>query len=128
VVHGWAPIAGGALLAHVGSAYVTGRLVPTPAGRDLGSDGVRWLRTAVTLAAMLSTAETGISGQRVVRGGDVPVATATITIAATPSEVAAAQRRLRVAQWLVPAFTGVIFVLEAIQRQQRPCDACSNDG
>ena len=128
MVHGWAPIAGGALLAHVGSAYVTGRLVPTPAGRDLGSDGVRWLRTAVTLAAMLSTAETGISGQRVVRGGDVPVATATITIAATPSEVAAAQRRLRVDQWLVPAFTGVIFVLEAIHCQQRPCDALSDDG
>jgi hypothetical protein len=114
----WAPIAGAALLGHVCSAYALGRLLPSPEGRAAGSVGVRRLRTAVTLAAMLSTAETGISGQRVVRGGDVPVATATRPIAATPPEVAAAQRRLRVAQWLVPTFTGAIFVLEAIQRQQ----------
>ncbi|MEX2550035.1 MAG: hypothetical protein WD638_07400 [Nitriliruptoraceae bacterium] len=114
----WAPIAGAALLAHVSSAYALGRLRPTPQGREPGSVGVRRVRTAVTLLAMIATAETGISGQRVVRGGDVPVATATIPIRATPPEVAAAQRRLRVAQWLVPTFTGAIFVLEAIQRQQ----------
>jgi hypothetical protein len=114
----WAPIAGAALLGHVGSAYALGRLLPTPGRREQGSAGVRRFRTAVTVAAMISTAETGISGQRVVRGGDVPVATATSPVAATPPEVAAAQRRLRVAQWLVPAFTGVIFVLEAIQREQ----------
>ena len=115
----WAPIAGAALLAHVGSALVLGRLVPSPVGRGQGSAGVRRLRTAVTLGAILSTAESGISGQRVVRGGDVPVATATIPIAATPPDVAAAQRRLRVAQWAVPAFTAALFVLEAIQRQPR---------
>jgi hypothetical protein len=114
----WAPIAGAALLGHVCSAYALDRLLPSPEGRAAGSVGVRRLRTAVTLAAMLSTAETGISGRRVVRGGDVPVATATRPIAATPPEVAAAQRRLRVAQWLVPTFTGAIFVLEAIQRQE----------
>jgi hypothetical protein len=114
----WAPIAGAALLGHVASAYALGRLLPTPEGREQGSAGVRRVRTAVTLAAMISTAETGISGQRVVRGGDVPVATATRPIAATPPEVAAAQRRLGVAQWLVPTFTSAIFVLEAIQRQQ----------
>ena len=115
----WAPIAGGALLTHVGMAFVLGRLVLSPAGRSQGASGVRWCRTVVTVAAMLATAESGISGQRVVRGGDVPVATATVPIAATPPDVAAAQRRLRVAQWLVPAFTAAIFVLEAIQRQPR---------
>ena len=112
----WAPIAGAALLAQVAGAYALGRLVPAPTGRGHGPLGLRRLRTAVTLAAMVSTAETGISGQRVVRGGDVPVATATIPVAATPPAVAAAQRRLRVAQWLVPAFTGAILVLEAVQR------------
>jgi hypothetical protein len=113
----WAPIAGSALLAHVVSAYVLGRLAPAPDSRARGSAGLRRLRTAVTLAAMMATAESGLSGQRVVRGGDVPVATATVPIAATPPDVAAAQRRLGVVQWLVPAFTGVIFVLEAIQRR-----------
>lgn len=118
----WAPIAGGALLAQVAGAYALGRLVPAPQGCGRGSLAIRRLRTAVTLAAVLSTAETGLSGQRVVRGGDVPVATATVPIAATPPEVAAAQRRLRVAQWLVPTFTVTIIVLEAVQRQQGPQD------
>ena len=116
----WAPIAGTALVAHVSSAYALGRLAPSPGGRAQGSAGVRRLRAAVTLAAVISTVESGISGNRVVRGGDVPVATATIPIAATPRDVAAAQRRLRVAQWLVPGFTSVLFVLEARQRQRGP--------
>ena len=124
----WAPIAGAALLAHVSSAYALGRLAPAPAGRGQGSAGVRRFRTATTLAAIISTAETGLSGQRVVRGGDVPVATAVAPIAATPPEVAAAQRRLRVAQWLVPGFTAAIFVLEAIQRQQGLRDGVGGDG
>lgn len=114
----WAPIAGAAAFAHVASAYALGRLDPAPSRRDQDSVGLRRIRTAMTVAALLSTAETGISGQRVVRGGDVPVATATTPIAATPPEVAAAQRRLGVAQWLVPGFTGTILVLEAIQRQR----------
>lgn len=113
----WAPIAGTALVAHVASAYLLGRLVPAPAGRGQGSAGLRRVRTIVTVAAVAATAETGISGQRVVRGGDVPVATAVIPIAATPPDVAAAQRRLRVAQWLVPGFTGALVVLEALQRR-----------
>jgi hypothetical protein len=124
----WAPIAGAALLAHVSTAYALGRLARAPGGRERGSAGVRRFRTAVTLAATLSTIETGISGQRVVRGGDVPVATAITPIAATPPEVAAAQRRLRVAQWLVPTFTGAIFVLEAIQRQQGSLEAPTDRG
>jgi hypothetical protein len=124
----WAPIAGAAVLAHVSSAYARGRLAPAPTGRSLGSAGLRRLRTAMTLAAMVSTAESGISGHRVVRGGDVPVATATVPIAATPPEVAAAQRRLRVAQWLVPGLTGAILVLEAIQRQQEPRKRARADG
>lgn len=114
----WAPIAGAALVAHVSSAYALGRLAPAPAGRSRGAAGIRALRTVVTLAAMVSTAETGVSGRRVVLGGDVPVATAVTPIAATPPAVAAAQRRLAVAQWLVPGFSGMIFVLEAIQRDR----------
>ncbi len=116
----WAPIAGAALVVHVASAVGLGRLGPASGGPRTGSKGLRRLRTGVTVAAVLATAETGISGQRVVRGGDVPVASAVVPIAATPPAVAAAQRRLRVAQWLVPGFTGAILVLEAVQRQQRP--------
>jgi hypothetical protein len=113
----WAPIAGASLVAHVASAYVLGRFLWVPGHRIAGSRWLRVLRTALTTAAVLSTIETGVSGQRVVRGGDVPVATAVTPIAATPPPVAAAQRRLRVAQWLVPGFTGALLMVEVLQRR-----------
>jgi hypothetical protein len=113
----WAPIAGTALVLHVSSAFLLGRLAPAPKHRLHSKTGLRYLRSFVTLAAMVATADTGLSGQRVVRGGDVPVASAVIPIAATPPDVAAAQRRLRVLQWLVPSLTAVVFVLEVAQRE-----------
>ncbi len=118
----WAPIAGACLVAHVIGAHLLGRLLPVPrrataAADPHRGDRLRTLRTVLTAAAVLSTAETGLSGQRVVRGGDVPVATAVTPIAATPPAVAAAQRRLRVAQWLVPGFTGALLVVEVLQRR-----------
>lgn len=113
----WAPIAGTALVANVAGAFLLGRFVWTPDPLTAGSRGLRTLRTVLTVAAVLSTVETGISGQRVVRGGDVPVATAVTPIAATPPAVAAAQRRLRVAQWLVPGFTAALLVVEVLQRR-----------
>jgi hypothetical protein len=115
----WAPIAGASLVAHAASAYVLGRFLWAPGHRTHGSGRLRALRTVLTAAAVLSTIETGVSGQRVVRGGDVPVATAVMPIAATPPAVAAAQRRLRVAQWLVPGFTGALLVVEVLQRRPR---------
>lgn len=119
----WAPIAGASLLTHVASAYALGRLAPAASARRKGSAGLRWLRTLITVAALFSTADTGLSGQRVVRGGDVPVATAVVPIAATPPKVAAAQRRLRILQWLVPSFTAALFVFEVIQREESAKEA-----
>lgn len=74
-----------------------------------------WVRLGLTGCAVAATAETGRSGQQVVQAGDVPAATAVRPIAETPDHVAAAQRRLRVAQWLVPAFTGAIRLVNALQ-------------
>ncbi len=116
----WAPITGASLVAHVAGAYVLGRFVRAPATGITSPGRLRALRTTLTVAAVLSTVETGISGQRVVHGGDVPVATAVTPIAATPPAVAAAQRRLRVAQWLVPGFTAALLVVEVFQRQSGP--------
>jgi hypothetical protein len=117
----WAPIAGICLVAHVAGAYLLGRLTVAPdrGGTADPAQGtrLRTLRTVLTTAAVLSTVETGVSGQRVVRGGDVPVSTAVVPIAATPPSVAAAQRRLRVAQWLVPGFTGALLLVEVLQRR-----------
>src|SRR6266487_4238950 len=41
----------------------------------------------------------------------------------TPADVASAQRRLRVVQWVIPALTGVVVLLGAQQgEQQRPAE------
>ena len=108
----WAPVVGLSVVVHTACAAALGRLsVPT---------GRRWsllqvVRTAMTGLAVLATIETGVSGRRVVQAGDVPVATAVVPISSPPPEVAAAQRRLRIAQWLVPAFTACLWVIDAVQ-------------
>lgn len=112
----WAPVVAAASVTHVLTARALGRL---GAGPPRDADAPPWgrLRSALTAAAALATLETGLSGQKVVRAGDVPVATAVTPIAATPDDVAAAQRRLRVAQWLVPLLTGSLWVLNAAQQR-----------
>lgn len=119
----WAPIAGIAALVHVLSAGALGRL-STPGATHCRLCRLRALLSGV---AIVATLETGWSGRRVVRAGDVPVATAVTPIRATPDAVASAQRRLRIAQWMVPVATGSIFVVNAFQsadaghrRRRRP--------
>jgi len=112
----WAPLAGLALSGHVLATALLGRVVPALGHGD--DRPLRRTRTVVTAAAVAATIETGLSGRIVARAGDVPVATAVHPIAATPPEVAAAQGRLRVAQWLVPAFTSLLWVLDALQDRQ----------
>ena len=114
----WAPVAGAAMTAHVTGAVALGHL-SWSASPDAASTLLRRTRTVLTGLAVLATVETGASGQRVVAGGDVPVATAVTPIDATPDDVAVAQRRLRVAQWIVPATTGSLLVLEALASTRR---------
>lgn len=115
----WAPVVAAAIGTNLAGTYVLDRRVPgrrVQAGRPLAG-----VRTAITVGALLATAETGRSGQQVVRGGDVPVATAVHPISDTPSDVAAAQRRLRVAQWVVPGLTGMLWLLDAVQSERGHC-------
>lgn len=101
----WSPVVTAAVPSHVLSAFALGRL-----GRRHPA------RVAVTVAALLATIETGLSGRRVMHAGDVPAATAVIPIRDTPDVVARAQRRLRVGQWLVPACTGALWLVNAVQQ------------
>ena len=111
----WAPIAGATLVAHVVGAVALGRLDVDRRGLHRDAPALAHARTVLTGLAALATLETGISGNRVVAGGDVPVASAVHPIRATPDDVARAQRRLRVAQWAVPASTGARLLPEALQ-------------
>lgn len=114
----WAPVVGSAMVLHLVGGVTLSRHA-RPQLRALREERiVAWTRTAVTVAAVAVTAESGRAGQQVVRGGDVPVATAVIPIAATPEEVARAQDRLRLVQWLVPGLTGAIWLLNAFQDER----------
>lgn len=110
----WAPLAAAAVAAHLGG--LAGRSRWGRTGQLLGRRGplpvLRMLATGVALGATL---ESGRSGRQVIAGGDVPVATAVVPISQTPDDVAAAMRRLRVVQWVMPAATGAIWVLDALQ-------------
>jgi hypothetical protein len=110
----WSPIAPVAIGAHL-----LGALGLTRAGdRGLARSGpVDLLRAGVTGVALLATADSGRAGRTVAAAGDVPVATAVQPIADTPDDVAAAQRRLRIEQWVIPASAAVILVIDAWQRE-----------
>ena len=76
------------------------------------------LREAMTVAALLATIESGRQGRRITQHGDVPIAAATQPISDTPAPVAAAQRRLRVLQWVIPLLTAGLIVVDAWQVQR----------
>ena len=97
----WAPVVAVAVVVHVVAATLRGRL--------------RGVRVGATALAVASTVGTGVFGEQVARGGDVPVATAVKPIEATPPDVAKAQRKLRILQWVVPGSTASLWVLEALQ-------------
>ena len=104
------------IVTHLGSALWLGRIAPRFWRR--GTPGLAVTRTALTAAALLATAGTGVAGRRVMLAGDVPVATAVRPISDTPPEVARAQARLRIEQWAVPALTGLLWVVNAVQERR----------
>lgn len=95
-------------------------------GRRPGKQGVAAntvVKTVLTGAAVASTVASGVLGSRVAAAGNVPARGATEPSAGTPPEVAAAQTGLRRLQWAIPALTGTLAVLTAIQgEQQRPAE------
>lgn len=109
----WAAVVPVAVGAHLfGAAGLT-----RDAGCTHETTPLSGVRAAVTIAAMLATLESGRSGRQVVAQGDVPVASAVQPISETPEPVAKAQRRLRVVQWLIPALTGSLVLINAAQQQ-----------
>jgi hypothetical protein len=60
-------------------------------------------------------------GAKLDQAGEVPVEGGTDPSATTPEDVAKAQRQLKVLQWVIPALTGAVLVLNArMGEQQRP--------
>ncbi len=119
----WAPVSAAAIAAHlVGGAGV----LLANRHRATHQGGVRAntiTKLIVTGAALGTTAWSGVLGAKTAQGAGQHVAGATEPSAATPPDVAAAQKQLKILQWVTPALTAVIVVLGAQQgEQQRPTE------
>lgn len=124
--HRWRPFGAGAALAHVVSGVgITranrGRIA---AQREVGSlAATKAVLTGLALAADVYAARLG---RRAAMASGEPVDGATEPTPATSDEAAAAQRRLRLVQWTVPALTGSLVVITAVMGEhQRPAAVAS---
>jgi hypothetical protein len=117
----WTPVNLAAIGAHVvGAAWLTwenkGRLTS-----QKGVLGMAAAKTALTAAALGATAYSRALGQKVISAGDVPSGGGTAPVAATPAEVASAQKQLQALQWVIPGLTGAMLGVNAYAgEQQRP--------
>ena len=116
----WTPVNAAAIGAHVLGS--TGLLLGNK-GRVAGQSGVAgasMLKTGLMAAALGVTAYSRVLGRRVSEHRAVPAESGTEPAGTTPPEVAQAQRQLHLLQWVVPALTGAIIVVDAkLGEQQR---------
>ena len=115
----WAPVNAAALGAHLIGA--TGLLV-TDWPRVRSQRGVATssaLKTAATGAGLGVAAWSAVLNRKMNQAGPVPVAGATEAGPATPPDVAATQRQLKLVQWLNPAVALGLIALGDWQSQQQ---------
>ncbi len=117
----WTPVNLAGIAAHLAGGAV---LLTANKGRVAGQQGVAQataVKTALTGAALAATAWSRALGAKLEEAGEVPVQGGTEPSADTPEDVAKAQRQLKVLQWVIPALTGAVLVLNArMGEQQRP--------
>jgi hypothetical protein len=117
----WTPVNLAGIAAHLAGGAV---LVGANKGRVASQQGVAQatvVKTALTGAALAATAWSRALGAKLNEAGEVPVEGGTDPSIDTPEDVAKAQRQLKVLQWVIPALTGAVLVLNArMGEQQRP--------
>lgn len=114
----WTPVNAAAIGAHLLGSVVQ---LQGNSARLHGQQGVASMalaKTGLTAAALGATAYSRVLGKKVSAAHDVPASSGTQPAAATPPDVAAAQRQLRILQWAVPALTGAIVVISAFAGEQ----------
>jgi ankyrin repeat protein len=117
----WTPVNLAGIAAHVAGGAV---LLAANKGRLASQQGVAQatvIKTALTGAALAATAWSRALGAKLEEAGEVPVEGGTDPSSTTPEDVAKAQRQLKVLQWVIPALTGAVLILNArMGEQQRP--------
>jgi hypothetical protein len=117
----WTPVNLAGIAAHVAGGAV---LLGANKGRVGSQQGVARatvVKTALTGAALAATAWSRALGAKLDQAGEVPVEGGTDPGGDTPEDVAKVQRQLKVLQWVIPALTGAVLILNArMGEQQRP--------
>ena len=116
----WAPFAAVAIGAHL----LGGGLLLAHRDRVRNQAGVganTAIKTVLTVAALGTTAYSGLLGAKLSRAADVETEGGTVPAGTTPDDVAQTQQQLRILQWITPILTGALVMLGAQQgEQQRP--------
>lgn len=87
------------------------------------------VKTVLTVAAMGATGYSRLLGRKLSAAGDVPAEGGTTPAATTPPELASAQRRLTVMQWVIPASTGALLAVSSFAgEQQRVSEVAQGTG
>jgi hypothetical protein len=117
----WTPLNLAGITAHLaGGAVLTGANKSRLTGQQ-GVAAASAIKTALTVAALGTTAYARVLGRKLERAGEVPVEGGTTPSPTSPDEVTRAQRQLTVLQWMIPALTGGLLVINArMGEQQRP--------
>jgi hypothetical protein len=122
----WTPVNAGAIGAHLAGATV---LLLANKGRVAGQQGVAATsiaKTALTGVALGVTAYSRALGKKIETAGPVPAQGPTDPSTDTPAEVATTMKQEKLAQWAIPAVTGAMLVLNALQgEQQRPTEVAT---
>jgi len=117
----WTPVNLAGIAAHLAGGAA---LLGANKGRVASQQGVTQatvVKTALTGAALAATAWSRALGAKLDQAGEVPVEGGTDPSGDTPEDTAKAQRQLKVLQWVIPALTGAVLVLNArMGEQQRP--------
>jgi hypothetical protein len=122
----WSPVNLGAIAAHLvgGAGLLYANKARVAGQRGVGASTTAKL--ALTGAALGATAWSGALGAKLAKYDGAVVEGGTDPSPDTPSEVADAQKQLKVLQWVIPALTGSIAVLSALHgEQQRPGEQTS---
>ena len=117
----WTPVNLGGIAAHLvgGAGLLYANKGRVASQKGVGASTVAKL--ALTGAALGASAWSRALGAKLNEYDNVPVEGGTDPAPETPDEVAKAQRQLKVLQWVIPALTGGIVVLNALHgEQQRP--------
>ena len=125
----WTPVNAAAIGVHLLGSLQMIRADKHRIGGQRGVAGASAAKTALTAAALGATAYSRVLGEKVMKAGDVPVAGGTEPTAATPPDVAQAQKQLHYLQWGIPALTGSLLAMGAkMGEQQRPSEVVKGFG